>query len=90
MNYTTLAKLKKTKNSILTQDFDSCYICGEEAVQCHHIFNGADKELSEELGLLIPVCVSCHKKVHDVDGGKTLKEEAQREYLVKIFGRCYL
>ena len=78
--------------SILTQDFDTCYVCGRQAQDMHHIFHGADKKFSEKNGFMIPVCRECHNKVHHQGGGldRELKEEAQRVYLIKVFGRCYL
>lgn len=69
-----------------------CYVCGGVPSEWHHIFHGADKKLSEELGLMVPLCRDCHNKVHHVGGelDRVLKEDAQRTYLIKIFGRCYL
>lgn len=78
--------------SIMTDDLHSCYICGDEAVDMHHIFHGADKKLSEDLGLMVPLCRTCHDRVHHVGGeyDRILKVAAQRVYLQKVFGRCYL
>ena len=76
----------------MTDDFESCYMCGGRAADMHHIFHGADKKLSEELGLMVPLCRACHNKVHHVGGeyDRILKAHAQRVYLQKIFGRSYL
>lgn len=78
--------------SILTSDYRTCYVCGRQAEEMHHVFHGADKKLSEELGCMIPLCRVCHSKVHHVGGELdwVLKQDAQRAYLIKIFGRCYL
>lgn len=78
--------------SIMTDDFEVCYLCGRRAAEMHHILHGADKKLSEELGLMVPLCRACHERVHHVGGeyDRILKESAQRAYLQKVFGRCYL
>lgn len=78
--------------SILTDDFDHCFFCGDIAVDMHHIFHGADKKLSEQTGCMVPLCRHCHNRVHHVGGeyDRILKVEAQRAYLRKVFGRCYL
>ena len=78
--------------SIMTNDYARCYVCGQEAREWHHVFHGPDKKLSEELGCMVPLCRRCHERVHHVGGeyDRMLKECAQRTYLLKVFGRCYL
>ena len=78
--------------SIMTDNPGNCYICGHLASEWHHIFHGADKKLSEELGCMVPLCRECHEKVHHVGGeyDRILKVHAQREYLIHVFGRCYV
>ena len=78
--------------SILTDDYERCYICGAMASEWHHIYHGADKKMSEELGCMVPLCRRCHERVHHVGGeyDRKLKEDAQAAYLRKIFGKCYL
>ena len=78
--------------TIMTNDYESCYVCGEPAAEWHHVMHGADKKLSEELGLMVPLCRKCHERVHHVGGeyDRKLKVDAQRIYLQKVFGRCYL
>lgn len=78
--------------SILTDDPLSCYVCGAMATDMHHVFHGANKKISEDTGCMVPLCRSCHNKVHH-NGGELdweLKADAQRAYLIKVFGRCYL
>jgi hypothetical protein len=54
--------------------------------------HGPDKRLSELHGLMVPLCRSCHEKVHHVGGDydKELKQDAQRAFLRKYLGKCYL
>ena len=76
--------------SILTDDYESCFVCGAPAAEWHHVFHAADKKLSEQLGCMAPLCRTCHERVHHVGGeyDRMLKVEAQRAYLRKVFGRC--
>ena len=76
----------------MTNDLETCYMCGGRAVEMHHIFHGADKKLSEETGCMVPLCRRCHERVHHVGGeyDHILKVNAQRLYLIKVFGKCYL
>ena len=80
--------------TIMSKDPETCYICGATAVEWHHIIHGTkgNKILSEDLGLMAPLCRSCHHKVHHRDGelDLILKTEAQRIYLIEKFGRCYI
>lgn len=78
--------------SILTDDYTTCYVCGRPASDMHHIFHGADKKLSESLGCMVPLCRTCHNRVHHEGGeiDRELKKVAQRAYLIKTFGRCHL
>ena len=78
--------------SIMTDDYEYCYVCGARAAHWHHVLHGADKKLSEELGLMVPLCLNCHDGVHH-NGGELdheLKKRAQRALLIKLCGRCYL
>ncbi len=78
--------------SIMTTDYENCYVCGRRASEWHHVMHGPDKKLSEELGLMVPLCRECHNRVHHVGGelDRELKCDAQRAYLIEVFGRCFL
>ena len=78
--------------SIMTDDTFTCYVCGRPASEWHHVMHGADKKLSETMGLMVPLCRECHNKVHHVGGelDKMLKQEAQRAFIRKYLGKCYL
>lgn len=86
--------------SIMTNDFEHCFLCGKEAQQWHHVFNKSDKKRSEKYGLLVPLCAKCHSKVHDTDESlnKELKKLAQNYFLrqysfslwVEEFQKSYL
>ena len=86
--------------SIMTDDFEHCFVCGKQAQQWHHVMNKSDKKKSEKYGLLIPVCSKCHAKIHDTDEelNKQIKKIAQADFLkdhsfadwLRIFGKSYL
>ena len=76
----------------MTDDYESCYECGRRATDMHHCLHGADKKISERDGLMVPLCRECHNKVHHQGGelDNKLKQEAQRTFLRKHHGKCYL
>ena len=78
--------------SIMTDNYFTCYICGQNATEWHHCMHGPDKRLSELHGLMVPLCRSCHEKVHHVGGDydKELKQDAQRAFIRKYLDKCYL
>lgn len=78
--------------TILTENLSECWVCGRPSSEMHHVFHGADKSLSERLGMMAPLCRECHERVHHVGGelDQELKAEAQRVYLQHVFGRSYL
>ena len=78
--------------SIITDDYESCYVCGRPAVDYHHVMHGPDKKLSEIHGLMVPLCRGCHSKVHHHGGelDRILKQDAQRAFIRKYLGKCYL
>lgn len=78
--------------SIMTDDFEICYVCGRRASEIHHIQHGPDKKLSEKYGLMVPLCRECHSKVHHQGGelDRILKQDAQRAFIRKYLGKCYL
>lgn len=43
------------KESILTDDFDHCFMCGTPGIQhVHHIFGGPLRKVSEKWGFKVP------------------------------------
>lgn len=84
-------------HSIMTDDLDTCYICGRDRQQLHHVFGGSNRDHSTEDGLFIPVCAECHRKIHD-SNPLALKREGQRRYeqthsreeFMKRYGKNYI
>lgn len=70
--------------SIITDNFDVCYVCGKPRQQFHHIMNGAYRKKSEKYGLIIPICEQCHREVHDSGNqelNKKLKAIAEADFI---------
>lgn len=94
------------RSSILTGDFDTCYLCGGRRECVHHIFEGYGRRIavSERHGFIVPLCHRCHNmsnwSVHENKQlDLKLKQVAQeryerlghsREEFIKLVGRNYL
>lgn len=96
--------------SILQEDKTECYICGRngyaDRLERHHIFGGANRDNSEDFGLVVHICGErCHRNgkesVHrNARVDRALKAAAQEiamlrygwtvEKFRKIFGKSYL
>ena len=89
--------------SIIADNFDVCYFCLRPRQHIHHVMNGANKRKSEKYGLLIPVCMLCHDKIHggtSADelnmlkvkqlGQRKFEELHPRELWMQEFGKNYL
>ena len=56
--------------SIVTDDWEHCFICGSSSrIAIHHcLFGTSNRKLSDKYGLTIPLCIDCHtgnKGVHN-------------------------
>lgn len=78
----------------------SCYLCGSQISEEHHlIFGRGMRELSEQYGLVIQLCRACHEEMHrnkvmmawsKAEGQRRFEAEHGHEEYMKIFGRNYL
>ena len=51
--------------SIITKNYDECFICHGVAVTRHEIIFGiSDRKKSKALGLWLPICAKCHREAH--------------------------
>lgn len=76
--------------SIIT-DKRVCYICGRtQGLQTHHVLDGIRRKKADEDGLTVPLCMECHRVIHDNGEvrtmGKTvtewdLKQQAQMAWM---------
>ena len=94
-----LKKLEKNRKSILTDNLEFCYICGNVAVDVHEIYSGCNRRMSMIHDCCVPLCRSCHATItYDARISNQLKQECQkrfeeeysREEFMKAFGRSWL
>lgn len=96
--------------SIIQKDEFHCFLCGRNAavepLDCHHVYSGANRKLSEKYGLKVYLHHnSCHifgkNSVHqNGDVAKKVKRVVQlramrhynwtEEQFIEIFGKSYL
>lgn len=96
---TALNNLEKKRYSILTNDFEHCYICGRVKKQIHEIYKGRNRQKSMKNGFCIPICEECHSKTEtDVSFLNIYRQECQKKYeethtreeFMQIIGKNYL
>lgn len=52
--------------SIIPQDPQVCYLCGRRnATDVHHVYPGANRQVSDQYGLTVRLCRDCHRDLHD-------------------------
>lgn len=74
--------------SIITNDMDSCYVCGAvRDLELHHCIHGtANRKLSTKYHLVVRLCQKCHRGTQGVHGtyghqlDMRLKREAQEAF----------
>ena len=90
-------------NSIITADWDHCFICGTtQNLQEHHVFPGtANRKQSEKYKMSVPLCVDCHTGSSGVHNNTELKLRIQQlaqiefekhfsfEEFMKVIGKNY-
>jgi len=83
-----------------------CYLCGSTNwIECHHVFGGANRKISERYGYVVDLCHFCHNEppngIHfNRENELKLKREFEQKFLdennatikdfIAIFGRNYL
>lgn len=73
--------------SIIQKDKNECYMCGSQQwLEEHHIFEGANRKLSEKYGLKVYLCHYCHNEpprgVHfNKDNMLLLKQQGQIAFM---------
>lgn len=85
--------------SIITDDMEHCYICGRKKDHLHEVFYGASRQASKSWGMVVPLCLSCHNRIHenqseDVELKKVAQRIYEKEYghdqFMEVFHKNYL
>lgn len=93
-----LAKAETDRMSIFTNDLEHCIVCGKKRDNLHEVFFGRNRQLSIKYGLVIPLCLECHREIHrNIELQKLWHEKGQvafeRAYpklnFVNIFRKNY-
>jgi len=85
---------------------EKCFLCQRyRPLETHHIFNGANRKLSEKYGLTVRLCSECHRTSkysahNDKHTMSLLKRIGQRKAMdengwsvdefIRIFGKNYI
>lgn len=85
--------------SIITDDLETCFVCGRMASDIHHCIHGhGRRDLAQKYHLVIGVCNECHSNIHDRDTAldRRLQQLAQKKFeehydlnFREIFGKNY-
>lgn len=87
--------------SIMTEDLETCYICGSTPTAIHHAMHGtANRKLADHYRLIVGLCPPCHRKLHDEDAemDKFIQVKAQTAFqkhypnlnFREVFGKNYI
>lgn len=64
-----------------------CFMCGKEGrMECHHVFFGKNRKISDKNGFIVHLCRKCHREENGVHGKNGhlmdiyLKKNLQLEY----------
>ena len=91
--------------SILTTHKGICYRCQKHGVtECHHIFYGKNRKISDKLGFWVHLCPECHRGTNGVHGKNgheidmdlkkmcqwTYEQTHSREEFIEKIGRSYI
>lgn len=95
----SLAKKEKERFSIITKNLDKCVLCGKKRDNLHEIYYGTGKrQLSIQYGCVIPLCYTCHVKIHNdsvlsilwkVKCQNTFEQKYPDLDFLEIFGKSY-
>lgn len=75
--------------SVITDQTEYCFFCGDHATQEHHLIFGAfgsGRNFAERHGLKVPICVRCHTASESL--GCRIHDNPMAEHLSKMFGQA--
>ena len=98
MKNKSIRALEKNRYSILTDNLDYCFVCGQPRDALHEVFEGASRVNSMKNGMVIPICYKHHSMIHKnrqfslyykILCQTKFEESHSREEFIKIFKRNY-
>ena len=90
------AAKERKRYSIMTDDMQRCFICGQAKHDVHEIFGGKNRAKSIEHGLVIPICRIEHGNIKNFEkwlhriGQLKFEETHTREEFIEEFGESYI
>jgi uncharacterized protein YlaI len=86
--------------SIVQREYE-CFVCKRtDTLTTHHIYAGSRRKRSDEEGLTVKLCPTCHERIqhHDAKADLLLKQIGQRSFekthtraeFISLFGKNYL
>lgn len=79
---TKIRTLEKKRYSIVTDNLDTCYICGMPKDALHEVFFGNNRVNSMIYGCVIPICSHCHTKIHkNIELDMKLKRHLEKAFI---------
>ena len=95
-----LAKLEKSRYSILTDDLEHCYICrfqGKKVLRddLHEVYGAANRKRSILNGLVVPLCRKHHQNEEMLSELKVATQQKYevnhtRDEFIKLIGKSYI
>ena len=92
-------KIEKNRYSIITNNFNECYLCNEKKSDIHETIGGCNRIKSIKWGLTIPICRRCHRQLEDDQelkssiqklGQKVFEAKYNHELFMQEFKKNYL
>lgn len=92
-------KIENKRFSMITDDLNICYICGQRKDDLHELFGGCNRKKSMEWGLVIPICRLCHlewdvneetRKRYQQEAQQIFEKKYSHELFMSEFRKNYL
>lgn len=58
-----LIQLERHRYSILTEDLEHCFLCGQKKNDIHEVYGGSNRQQSMKYGFCVPLCRFHHQVV---------------------------
>ena len=70
------------KKSIVSKYDNTCFLCGSHYnIEIHHIYSGSRRKSSTKYGLVVPLCINCHR------GPNGVHQNAEKMRYLRVIGQ---